>query len=353
MIALEAGWPHGELPWKITFLEEQAPEQFTWKLLIQGPAEWPPGSEVRVVFNWQDAESGYAAILTAEALKLVKVRRGQMKLLGNPSDGRPGRAGPLQLCLKRRSWKIGLLVNGVLAIHAYDAEFNGGRLGYQAPEEGFRFGESLVQPVEDPFFTDDFMRMGEAEGGWQPIWGKWAVSSANTPKVDPLLSANPFAYRAAGARALAVTGNWFWDDYQWEAAAKPEGTGALGLVAYYQDERNYLLFRWHSAGASRARQLVQMVDGEERLLVTADGGFEPGQWYLLGLRINEEVWEALIDGEVVLSARSHLFGQGPVGLYSEGLEAAHFDDGKVEPWRDFREGFEFPSAGRWTALGTS
>lgn len=352
LLALGSAWPQADLPWKITFLEEEAPEQFTWKLTLQVPAAWPQEAAVRLVFNWQESGEGYAVLLTAEAMKLVKVKQGRLTPLGNACSFRPGMAGPIRLCLKRRSWKIGLIANGVLYIHAYDAEFTGGRLGCQRPEGGFYIEESLLQPVEDPFFTDDFMRAGNGEGAWEQVWGEWTLSGVHTAKGDPLLSANPFAYRALGRRALATAGNWFWDDYQWEAAVKPVGQGAVGLVAYYQDERNYLLFRWWSAGASGARQLVQVMEGEERLLAVAEGGFEPGQWYLLGMRINEEAWEALVDGEVILSARSLLFGQGQVGLYTAGLTGAYFDDVRVEPWRDFRDGFDFPNAGRWTEVGT-
>jgi len=337
----------------VAFLEEEVPAQFTWKLTLQVPPEWPPGAEVRLLFNWQESGDGYAVLLTAEALKLVKVQRGRPSPLGNACDFRPGRAGPIRLCLKRRAWKISLIANGRLHLQAYDAEFTGGRLGCQVPEGGFGLEGSLLQPVEEPFFTDDFMRIGDAEGGWERVWGEWSLSGVKEAKGDPLRSANPFAYRATGGRALAIAGNWFWDDYQGQAAARPEGEGAVGLVAYYQDERNYLLFRWWAAGASGARQLVQVVDGEERLLAVADGGFDPGQWYLLGIRINGDSWEALIDGEVVLSARSDLFGQGPLGLYSEGLKAVHFDDVRVEPWPDFRDGFEVPRAGLWSASGTS
>lgn len=340
---LQADWPE-----PLTWLEEEVPEQFNWKLTLQRPPEWPAEAEVRLVFNGQDSGNGYAVLLTARTLRLVKVKQGRLVPLGNESYFRPGTAGPIQLCLKRRAWKIGLIANGKLYLQAYDAEFGGGRLGYRLPA-GFHLEGSLLQPVEEPFFTDDFMRLENAEGGWERVWGEWTLSGVQAAKGDPLRSANPFAYRATGARALAIAGHWFWDDYQWEAAARPEGTGAVGLVAYYQDERNYLLFRWRSAGASSARQLVQVVDGEERLLATADGGFDPGQWYLLGMRINEDTWEALIDGEVVLSVRSRLFGQGPVGLYTEGLPAACFDDVKVEPWLDFREGFEEPRAGLWSA----
>ena len=72
-----------------------------------------------------------------------------------------------------------------------------------------------------------------------------------------------------------------------QAAVKPEFESAVGLLAAYQDEDNYLLFCWHpqtQATETRA-ELLAMIDGKMQILASGSQGFSPAQWYQLRLNV--------------------------------------------------------------------
>jgi hypothetical protein len=128
-----------------------------------------------------------------------------------------------------------------------------------------------------------------------------------------------------------MAGLWFWEDYHFEAAVKPAGPGAVGLSFYGQDARNFLLFRWTSADTGQERQFWLVQNGLPRLLAWAEGGYEPGRWYRMAVRLAGRHGEAWIDGQPVLQADLPGFTQGRVGLYVEGPSGALFDDVSVSP----------------------
>jgi len=353
LVGSDGGQTAGEVSFADVFGAEECEEQFNLALKLHVPGAWETKAQARVLFHWQEDQSGYALLLDADSLKLLKFKHGSATVLSPEVDFQPGRAAPLSLTIKRRPWRIGVIVNGVLRFTAYDDEFPaGGHWGYGVAGSGLEFQDPLYQPTEPVYFTDDFMRTPESEGAWTRVLGDWSYSGLPTPRPDPNKSANPFAYLGRGEKALATAGYWFWDDYAWEVSARPMGPGALGLVAYYQDPENYLLFRWHSATGGGERQLVKVTDGQPTLLAQADGGFESDQWYRLGLRVFEQLIEATLDGQLVLRAEAPLWGQGPAGLYAEGLPAAYFDDAKAEAWEVLEDDFSQSNPGRWHNVGS-
>ncbi|HEY3379861.1 MAG TPA: hypothetical protein VGL77_20495, partial [Armatimonadota bacterium] len=118
-----------------------------------------------------------------------------------------------------------------------------------------------------------------------------------------------------------------WDRYFVEAAMKPEYGSAIGLLAAYQDNRNYLLFRWQAkdfaAPAAPCMELIAMMDGMPRVLATAPCGFDPEQWYRLRINLTWTRVQALVDDAVVLEADNPGPVEGLVGLYADGAASPH------------------------------
>ena len=110
------------------------------------------------------------------------------------------------------------------------------------------------------------------------------------------------------------------DRYFLEAAVQPEFDSEVGIIAAYQDNNNYLLFRWQPRdyGASDAAkaELLAVVNGEPKVLATCARGFNPGQWYTLRLNFSWQRVQALVDGTLLMDAANPGPSEGRIGLYA-------------------------------------
>jgi len=308
------------------------------------------GGELRLFFHGREEQHGYVAHLTTQQVWLARIVGGQEQPLGPrfPSPLEPGRT--YDLTLQRGPWRMRLLLDGAVVAEAVDETWAGGKIGWAAAS-GFRLADWNLQPTEEVYFTDDFMR-AEAEAGEWTVWrGQGAVQGPEDQRIDPQRSANPFCYEARPTPdqpTVAVTGYWFWQDYTVEASVWADGVAAVGLCAYAQDADRMLLFRW----TKEARELVWVRDGRETVLARTPGGFAPQQWYRLSLRVVDDVAEARVDGQVVATAAGLKARQGRAGLYAaqptrEGGRA-RFDDVQVASTEGLAERFA-SDAVRWTA----
>lgn len=59
-----------------TFGEEECDEQFNLDLKLHAPGAWEMKAQARVLFHWQENQSGYALRLDSASLKLLKFKRG-------------------------------------------------------------------------------------------------------------------------------------------------------------------------------------------------------------------------------------------------------------------------------------
>lgn len=348
----------GGLVWGLSAVGAAEPWSFVWRgecaarfhltATLRARNGWQNGEEARLMFNCQDERHAYFVALTARGACFYKIAGKSTYRLGQFTPFNPG--SEVHLTLQRRGWEMRLLIAGQVVAQAYDDDYQGGRLGLAVSGEGLAWEEVEQQPVEEVYFTDDFVRQERAQV-WEPLAGQWALSGAHSPRPAPNLSANPFAFTATGpSRALAVTGYWFWTDYTLRAAVKPDGEGIIGLAVYVQDAANYLLFRW-TVGPQGEKQLVEVRNGREEVLARAPGGFAPGQWYALETGVYDGLWVAWRDGKEVLRARTRAFGQGRVGLFAQGCRRVTFDDVRVSGWREFREDFGERAVGKWQDEG--
>ncbi|HOF88916.1 MAG TPA: hypothetical protein PLZ36_12570, partial [Armatimonadota bacterium] len=104
-------------------------------------------------------------------------------------------------------------------------------------------------------------------------------------------------------------------------------------IAGYQDNRNYLLFRWQSSQGNIAgprAELIAMIDGTPRTLASAPRGFAPTQWYRLRMNLGWEKAQVLVDGTLLLEAPNPGAVEGRIGLYANGVlnpKRPKLDDG--------------------------
>ncbi len=321
---------------KFVFVDEECDADFTVRAVVVVGRLLPPRSEARLAFNYRDDNNHYLIHVSRETVELLKVQDGKPTRLYAPAPFKTYKDNSLHLTLKRRGAKMTLIVNGIIAARVEDATFSGGKVGVSSSGMLLKPDAVRVQPSEPVFFGDDFTRAGKA-GEWEDLTPNWGLSRPQSSRFDPSATSNPFAYRATGeAHAMTLAGRWFWDNYSFDAAAKADSDGSIGLIVYAQDGYNYILFRWFSKGSNapqnQAKQLIAVVNGQAQTLDTQPGGFEPGQWYKLTVKVNDEKILTFIDDEPACRSTKLFFGQGKIGLYSQFCREAQFDDVVVKPW---------------------
>ncbi len=104
-----------------------------------------------------------------------------------------------------------------------------------------------------------------------PKTGKAMVTPWQLSIYNPLTSANGFWFLYWGAGPSWVVANPTmsfpsWDQYFLEASVRTEYDSEVGIIAAYQDNKNYLLFRWrqrdYTPSTAPKAELVAVIDGE-------------------------------------------------------------------------------------------
>lgn len=258
--------------------------------------------------------------------------------------------------LKRRAGMVALLCDHRVILVAPMPEAARGTLAFGTPPAGVTLSGISYQRVEPCRFGDDFMRPEVADDSqisWvsDPVWRVAYYQrdypeqyleqhKTDTPQYNPWqLTLYP------GVEATTTNGFWLlytgtgpsWvvpdrlqmsadaDRYYVQAAVYPDYDSAVGLIAAYQDNRNYLLFRWrpidHETEHAVRAELLAVVDGVSTVLATSPHGFDPAQWYTLRLNLSWQRIQACIDGETIFDVPNPGPAEGRIGLYADG--AAH------------------------------
>lgn len=334
-----------------TFVEGEGDAEFAFGVAIQAAGRWASEAQVRVAFNYQDAGNFNYVKQSSAGVTVVAVEKGQHRRVASSSGfDLSSLSSPLLLALKRHSWRTSVVVNRQVVTTAYGLPFTGGKVGYWAAGN-VKLESPRYQPMEALIMDDDFMRTAEDPTLWTTLAGKWSTESVEEINGEVSMSANPFSYEAGEGRvSLAVTGHWFWDNYSFATSVRPGGQGAVGLCFYLDDAQNFLLFRWRSyeVAGDTAKELLLLKGGKPQRLAGAAGGFVPGAWYRLAVRVFDNAVEASIDGVVVLRARTFALGQGKVGLYAEKCKA-HFDDVSIRSCEDWDADFSDSKSASWTS----
>jgi hypothetical protein len=305
--------------------------------------------EARLRLNGQENGDGYELLLSPTRLRLTRVEAGlQFGLLDLSAVRLNGK--PTSFLLKRRQQAVTLVADDTIVARAFDATFSRGAVGYAS--DGVVVTDVRVQPVEELFYTDDFMKPAGEMGEWEVLSGKWAINSLD----NPVLSSNAFSMlgTAVGAPALCAAGSWFWDNYAYAASVQGTGDGAIGIAFCVQDPGNYYAVRWEpmrETGSRGKRQLLRVRDGKRTVLAESFGGFLPSQWYRLDATVGEGSARVRIDGNLVLAAADPGLSHGRAGLYTESPATTFFDDVEVHGLKGFADDFSAPVPGAWTWLG--
>jgi 3',5'-cyclic AMP phosphodiesterase CpdA len=119
-----------------------------------------------------------------------------------------------------------------------------------------------------------------------------------------------------------------WSDYVYEIALTSMDNDAMGVVFYYQDERNY--YRFTMNGETNRRELVKVQDGVQTVLASTAAGLQ----FNAELSLKVAVTDGRID--IFLGDRSVFDGpvvdgtnpltHGTVGVYSSEQRSSIFDD---------------------------
>lgn len=198
---------------------------------------------------------------------------------------------------------------------------------FMRPEVRERF---LQHPT--PWFDDSTWQVAWYRKAWpsedprdpvtaRPMTIPWQLGVMQNTRTTP----NGFWYLYTGTGPSWVVANPqmvppSWDRYSLQAAVKPEYGSAVGLIAAYQSNAQYLLFRWEQAAADAGPRafLYEVIDGQPRLLATARPGFHPRQWYTLRLNLAWETIEVWVDGIRLLTIPNPGWIEGRVGLLADG-----------------------------------
>ncbi|HID06186.1 MAG TPA: hypothetical protein EYP10_03460, partial [Armatimonadetes bacterium] len=303
-------------------LEAECDPSFNVFVVFKPVESWSADAQVQFRINFQHQRGGYVVRVTPSSVILFKVAGSNQQRLARSALPAFTRKHRWELTVQRRNgadrYRIAVLVNGSPIIAINDSTFRAGRAEYNATRLEIFIKPPRYQPIEPIYFMDDFTRAPDEPSLWNVVKGSWQVGhlmQAFTSRRRMLASertSNPFAYIATPADdgiALAVSGYWFWESYTLDAAVRPDGNGIIGLIVFYQNPQSYLMLRWASqhaskdgdaqgAGARKAKshkpscELVWVVNGQERIVSRAPGGYEAGQWYRLTLRANCEKVEA-------------------------------------------------------------
>lgn len=181
-------------------------------------------------------------------------------------------------------------------------------------------------PWSDDFSSDEAWQI--VDEGRTEAPSNWSLGGGTFNQTSNIYDFND-EDSLAKLGTLAWNGSVDWEDYEFTVSFTNADNDGIGVIARYTDEDNYYRF---SLDQQRSfARLVKRVDGEFVLLDVDDEhpGFTSDEWTEIGLRVDGNQVEALIDGLVVLSATDNSHSAGGVGLYVWGSDDVSFDDVEV------------------------
>ena len=304
---------------------------------------------LRALVNCQDPKSYYYVEFADERVRLGRVEHELELRIGTQKRMSADHGDVHEVVIKRRDADLVVVVDGELAARAFDSTFTGGQLGLGVQRDSAEISGVRVQPVDDVFFADDFMRAETDHSPWEVEAGAWRICSLSNPS----LSSNAFYYVGKGASSAAsVAGHWFWDNYRVEVSVQPRSDAAFGLYFCYRNPENHFLFTCDNDPVDPARKIVRTFHGDSTVVARSSGGFLRHQWYRLRADVTDGRAQIYLDDNPVLAVSDPALCFGKIGLYTEDTGAGtDFDDVSVQGWRVFQDDFDALCARKWTELG--
>ncbi len=354
-----AAWLVGPAAAEIRLADEPPGEAYRLGAVAVAPRAALAAGALALLCDYRDERTYYRLRIHDELARFERVEQGAVTPLGVAGTiHRVAPAERLELAVYRDRYGLKALCNKVVCARAEDERLPAGAVGWAVEGTGLSLDEFEVQPVEDIYFSDDFMRTGEELGEWSALQGQWENNQQGSKSSR---SANAFSFRCAGAgESLAAAGYPFWTDYAAQVAVRCDGTGAVGLAVGVADAGHYLRLRWTSRRNSDGGtcRLQRVFDGQVTdLTPPLPGGFREQVWYKLQMTIAGGRLLAWIDDAPVFDVAVQTGEEGQVGLWCEpgagdGAEGGGlFDDLLVRSWPMFVDDFRESSDRRWEALG--
>ncbi|MHB9025353.1 MAG: family 16 glycoside hydrolase [Armatimonadota bacterium] len=329
----------------------------TWDMTVKSI----PSSPLVLGVEELSGKGGYQLRLDKERAEWVQTGVKTPKPVGGAVRLRAG--ATTSITFKRRPGAVALLQDHRLVFCAPAPTPGAGTVIFRQAPAGLAIEEARYSQVGLPLFGDDFMRPEsvrlEAKNTAPVQWledSAWQVAffrkdHPGQNPVDPKTSAkliNPwklsfytfvdktangfwYLYNGVGPSWVVANENMVyptWDRYFVEAAVRTEYAGEVGLIAAYQDQQNYLFFRWRQreyvASDHPRAELIAVIDGEQQVLASSPRGFDPVQWYKLRINLGWQRVQVLVDGALLLQAENPGMVEGRIGLYANGAE---------NPWR--------------------
>lgn len=312
---------------------EEAPEGFqSLELPEDAPADYLVSATVNadteavVMLPWLNDDYHQRLEIDGQSLRLVEVIAGRPSLLGTAGMLRAEKQA--EIIIRRRPSGVTVFVGREPLLMAP-----------LQPMAGMPFAAGLedafLQPCAPVTFGDDFMRAEGDPNPWETPSGSWKLYQVEG---EPGQGANPFAFRAQGeGTATAVTGYWFWDDYDLSAAVRPDTNKSVSLLAHWQSPEDCVALTLHAPFNGKGTlSLTRRLPEGEQVLASAEVQVERERWHELRLRISRGHVLAGVDGRDLLHVADDLLrGRGQIGLelVTDHPDAyAYFDDVHVQPW---------------------
>jgi len=273
----------------------------------------------------QDADNYLAVRWTEEPQRegdargraqLVQVRDGKWRLLAQ-SDGGFVRNRWYDLKLRVDDRRLQFLVDDAPVLEAEHDSFGCGRAGlYVAACERAYFDDVTVRSRS--CFRDDF------KGPELP----WSVLLGTTKRDQGHL----YLSGTAATPAAMLVPDSQWPDWQVQFSVKPKQATSVGLLLGYRDQRNYTALRWARDGQLDVRSLRE---GHESHLAAVTAARAPDEFHQLLAACLARRLIVTVDGRLVLELPLSDALPGPIGLLTEGKEAACFDSFEAEAVHSF------------------
>ena len=205
-------------------------------------------------------------------------------------------------------------VDSYRLLRVKDDTYYEGRPGlYVNGSSGALFDDVVVSRLRD--LRDDFD--GPNSGLWQPLAGQWTRAGSLFGSVfpgDPCLVVA--SERPARMLLRRDPGPW----YRFEADTFSLD-GGFGLCFGYLDEQSHWIARLSSEGA----ELIERKESETTVHHRVSRPFLPAL-RRVAVRVQDNVVQVLVDGQVVLSAACSTRLRGAVGLYASASTHTAFDN---------------------------
>jgi hypothetical protein len=224
---------------------------------------------------------------------------------------------PYWLRLEAVGTWLRVYVDGQLMWQVSDSVHTHGSAGIRTYKAAADFDNIVISPTSQTTLLIDRFDMPDHPIVWTARQGQWVQPTESSPLMsqtslggDGRLTASETADdQVVTARARANT-------------FAPGGERWFGLMARFQDERNFYYVTVRNVGTVSLRKVV---NGTIYILDTASLPVTTGQWYSLRLEAVGNLLRVYVDGRLLVEAADSSHARGTYGLATY-RTAADFDD---------------------------